>query len=151
MTSGDVPEMRLRTGSPPTLEPAACCEPASAWDTPIFEAKELNLDRGVVISCSAHTSQDSGIVGADFRSCGTRETAQYNTVKELSERGRRSGCALDTCFELFKFRAFLMWRSVSAFRRARCASSSFERTICTTCHDTLHSTSACILLVSQRA
>ena len=72
-------------GSPPTLEPAACFEPASAWDTPIFEAKELNLDRGVVISCSAHTSQDSGIVGTDFRSCRTRETAEDHTVRELSE------------------------------------------------------------------
>ena len=83
MTSGDVPDIHLRTKI--SCNTRACFEPTSAWDTPIFEAKELNLDRGVVISCSAHTSQDSGIVGTDFTSCGTRETAEDNTVRELSE------------------------------------------------------------------
>ena len=47
-----VPEMRLRTRSLPTLEPAACFEPTSASDTPIFEANELNLDRGHILLCT---------------------------------------------------------------------------------------------------
>ena len=105
MTSGDVPEMRLRTEISSNSSLLRVSNQLLHGTHPSSKPKN-SIWTEVSSSLAVHRSQDSGIVGADFRSCGRRETAQDHTVREVSERGRGSGCALDTCFELFKFRAF---------------------------------------------